>query len=162
MQILRVWCTVIWYTLLSVYHENCLLYASFMFFLLGSNSFFKGRGDIVHVKITYVLRSYGSNKYMLLQHKKLKVQKTWGTEDKLYQIGRNIPESQSERYRLAVKSSENCISIAEEALRVFPMLEKVLIHERLPRADSLADLSEYSNFARVSLLKSLGWKTESQ
>ena len=62
-------------------------------------------------------------------------------------------ESQSERYRLAVKSSENCISIAEEALRVFPMLEKVVIHERLPRADSLADLSEYSNFALSSLVE---------
>ena len=62
-------------------------------------------------------------------------------------------ESQSERYRLAVKSSENCILIAEEALRVFPMLEKVVIHERLPRADSLADLSEYSNFALSSLVE---------
>ena len=38
-------------------------------------------------------------------------------------------ESQSERYRLAVKSSENCITIAEEALRMFPLLEQVLIHE---------------------------------
>ena len=62
-------------------------------------------------------------------------------------------ESQSERYRLAVKSSENCITIAEEALRMFPLLEQVLIHERLPRADSLSDLSEYANFALSSLVK---------
>jgi hypothetical protein len=62
-------------------------------------------------------------------------------------------ESQSERYRLAVKSSENCITIAEEALRMFPMLEQVIIHERLPRADSLSDLSEYANFALSSLVK---------
>ena len=36
---------------------------------------------------------------------------------------------------------------------MFPLLEKVLIHERLPRADSLADLSEYSNFALKSLVE---------
>ena len=34
-------------------------------------------------------------------------------------------ETQAEKYRLAVKSSENCIAIAEQALRSFPKLEKV-------------------------------------
>ena len=53
----------------------------------------------------------------------------------------------SEKHRLAIKSSENCIKIAEKALREFPKLEKVVIPERLPRADHLLDLSEYSNFA---------------
>ena len=62
-----------------------------------------------------------------------------------------VIENKSERYRLAIKSSENCIAIAEEALRKFQKLEKVIIPERLPRADSLCDLSEYSNFALKSL-----------
>ena len=53
----------------------------------------------------------------------------------------------AEKHRLAIKSSKNCISIAEKALREFPKLEKVIITERLPRADHLSDLSEYSNFA---------------
>ena len=56
-------------------------------------------------------------------------------------------EIQAEQYKLAVQSSENCIAIAEKALKDFPKLEKVIIHERLPRSDHLADLSEYSNFA---------------
>ena len=60
-------------------------------------------------------------------------------------------ESQVEQYRLAVKSSENCIAIAKQALKDFPKLEKVIIHERLPRSDHLADLSEYANFALSSL-----------
>ena len=60
-------------------------------------------------------------------------------------------ESQAEQYRLAVKSSENCIAISEQALKDFPKLEKVIIHERFPRSDHLADLSEYSNFALSSL-----------
>jgi hypothetical protein len=60
-------------------------------------------------------------------------------------------EDISEMHRLAVKSSENCIKIAEKSLRKFPKLEKVVIPERLPRADHLADLSEYSNFALRSL-----------
>ena len=62
----------------------------------------------------------------------------------------------SEKHRLAVKSSENCIAIAEKALRQFTKLEKVIIPERLPRADHLSDLSEYSNFA----LRSLAEKSE--
>ena len=53
----------------------------------------------------------------------------------------------AEQYRMAVKSSENCISTAEKALTDFPLLEKVVILERLPRVDHLSDLSEYSNFA---------------
>ena len=57
----------------------------------------------------------------------------------------------SEKHRLAIKSSENCIKIAEKALREFPKLEKVVIPERLPRADHLSDQSEYSNFALRSL-----------
>ena len=57
----------------------------------------------------------------------------------------------SEQYRLAVKSSENCIKIAEKALREYPRLEKVVIPERLPRADHLSDLSEYANFALRTL-----------
>ena len=60
-------------------------------------------------------------------------------------------DSQKEKYRLAVQSSENCIKIAEEVLKSFSKLEKVVIHERLPRADYLSDLSEYSNFALRSL-----------
>ena len=36
-------------------------------------------------------------------------------------------------------------------LQKFPTLEKVVIPERLPRADYLSDLSEYSNFALRSL-----------
>ena len=65
----------------------------------------------------------------------------------------NIGEmnSQIEKYRLAVKSSENCINIAEEVLQRFTKLEKVIILERLPRADYLSDLSEYSNFVLRSL-----------
>ena len=65
----------------------------------------------------------------------------------------NIDEmdSQAEQYRLAVKSSENCINIAEEVLQKFAKLEKVIINERLPRADFLSDLSEYANFALRSL-----------
>ena len=62
----------------------------------------------------------------------------------------------SEKHRLAVKSSEICIAIAEKALRQFTKLEKVIIPERLPRADHLSDLSEYSNFA----LRSLAEKSE--
>ena len=65
----------------------------------------------------------------------------------------NIGEIQSteEQYKLAIKSSENCIRVAERALREFPLLEKVVITERLPRADTLSDLSEFSNFALRSL-----------
>ena len=62
----------------------------------------------------------------------------------------------SEKHTLAIKSSENCIAIAERALRDFPKLEKVIIPERLPRADHLADLSEFSNF----VLRSLAEKSE--
>ena len=65
-------------------------------------------------------------------------------------------ESDTEKYRMAVKSSENCINIAERMLKHFPKLEKVVITERLPRADYLSDLSEYSNFA----LKSLAEKSQ--
>ena len=57
---------------------------------------------------------------------------------------------------MAVKSSENCIKIAEKALEKFPMLEKVIIPERMPRADHLSELSEYANFA----LKSLAEKSD--
>jgi hypothetical protein len=55
-----------------------------------------------------------------------------------------------------VKSSENTIAVAEKALREFPNLEKVVIFERLPRADHLSDLSEYSNFT----LRSIAEKSE--
>ena len=60
-------------------------------------------------------------------------------------------QNKSELYQLAVKSSENCVVIAEKALQQFPNLEKVIITERLPRADHLSDLSEYSNFALKTL-----------
>ena len=60
-------------------------------------------------------------------------------------------QDHSERNNLAIKSSKNCIKIAEKALEQFPTLEKVIIPERLPRADHLADLSAYSNFALKSL-----------
>ena len=33
-------------------------------------------------------------------------------------------ESDTEKYRMAVKSSENCINIAERMLKQFPKLEK--------------------------------------
>ena len=59
--------------------------------------------------------------------------------------------NKSEQYQLAVKSSENCVQIAEKALQEFSNLEKVIITERLPRADHLSDLSEYSNFALKTL-----------
>ena len=60
-------------------------------------------------------------------------------------------QSQEEQYTLAVKSSENCNMIAERALKEFPMLEKVIIPDRLARADNLSELSEFSNFALRSL-----------
>ena len=60
-------------------------------------------------------------------------------------------ESKEEQLNLAIKSSENCIAIAERALKEFPLLEKVVIPERLPRADYLSDLSEFSNFVLRSL-----------
>ena len=80
----------------------------------------------------------------------------------------------SEQHRLANKSSENCIKIAEKALTDFPKLEKVVIFERLPRADDSSDLSEYANFALrvlaeksklknrifVSMMESLHFSTE--
>ena len=51
---------------------------------------------------------------MLLQHKKLKVQKTWGTEDKLYQIDTTIPTTlqyaqyaQYEQYALYAQYAEH-------------------------------------------------------
>ena len=59
--------------------------------LLKSKIYSKGRGDIVHAKMSYVYRSFGSNNSMLLQHKKLKIQKKWGTEDELYQIDTILP-----------------------------------------------------------------------
>ena len=52
-------------------------------------------------------------------------------------------QSQEEQYKLAIKSSENCIQIAERVLKEFSTLEKVVIPERLPRADHLSDLSEF-------------------
>ena len=54
-------------------------------------NFFIGRVDIVLEHMSNVLRSFGFNKYMLLDHKKLKLQKTYGTEDKLYQIDTTLP-----------------------------------------------------------------------
>ena len=60
-------------------------------------------------------------------------------------------QNKTEQSKLAVKSSENRIDIAEKALMEFPKLEKVIITERLPRADYLSDLSEYSNFALRTL-----------
>jgi hypothetical protein len=65
-------------------------------------------------------------------------------------------QDKTEKYKLAVKSSENCIKIAEKALEKFPMLEKVIIPERMPRADHLSELSEYANFA----LKTLAEKSD--
>ena len=67
----------------------------------------------------------------------------------------NIGEIQdiTEKHRLAVKSSQNCITLAEKTLMKFPTLETVLITERMPRADHLSDLSEYSNFALRTLVE---------
>ena len=67
----------------------------------------------------------------------------------------NIGETQSteEQYKLAIKSSENCIRVADITLKEFPMLEKVVITEHLPRADALSDLSEFSNFVLRSLVE---------
>ena len=64
-------------------------------------------------------------------------------------LGRGFPVL----HRLAIKSSENCITIAENALKNFPTLEKVIIPERLPRADHLSEISEYSNFALRTLVE---------
>ena len=52
---------------------------------------FKGRGDIVHAKMSNVLKSFGTNIYMLLQDKILKVQKTWYREEKMYSIETTLP-----------------------------------------------------------------------
>ena len=41
--------------------------------------------------MSYVLRSFGFNNSILLQHKKLKIQKTWGTEDKVYKTDTTRP-----------------------------------------------------------------------
>ena len=68
-------------------------------------------------------------------------------------------QSQEEQYKLAIRSSENCIMIAERALKEFPNLEKVVIPERLPRADNLSDLSEFSNFALRSLARKSNLKS---
>ena len=53
--------------------------------------FLKGSSDKVHGKMSNILRSFGYNNGMLLQHKKLKVQKAGGTEDKLYKIDITLP-----------------------------------------------------------------------
>ena len=42
------------------------------------------------VKMYNVLRSFSSNKSMLLQHKRVNIQNTWCTEDKLYQINTTL------------------------------------------------------------------------
>ena len=68
-------------------------------------------------------------------------------------------QDKSEKYKLAIKSSENCINIAEKALERFPTLEKVIIPERLPRADHLSELSEFSNFALKSLAENSNLST---
>ena len=82
--------TVIVYSLLSVHHENCLLYAAFFVFCW-SKIFFYGQGWHSAQKMSNVLRSFGSNNIKSLQHKKLRIQKTWGTEDKLYPIDTILP-----------------------------------------------------------------------
>ena len=43
---------------------------------VGLKYFLNGSGDKVHVKMSNIMRSFGSNNGMLLQHKKLKVLKT--------------------------------------------------------------------------------------
>jgi hypothetical protein len=49
-------------------------------------------------------------------------------------------------YTLAEESSYNTIAVIEKALKENPSLEQVTVLERLPRDDSLSDVSEYSNF----------------
>ena len=49
-------------------------------YLVWVNYFLKSRGDVVHEKTSNVLRSYGYNNSLLLQHKKLKIQKRYGIQ----------------------------------------------------------------------------------
>jgi hypothetical protein len=52
----------------------------------------------------------------------------------------------------AVESSINTVAAVEAALRDFPSLKSAIIVERLPRTDSMADISEFSNFALRGLV----------
>ena len=53
-----------------------------------------------------------------------------------------------EQYKLAEMSAINTVSVARQALEAFPNLDKFLLLEYPPRADSnqLANLTEYANF----------------
>ena len=66
--------------------------------------------------------------------------------------------SRKEQYEMAEKSALNTIAVAEKALSKFPRLEKFLLLEYLPRADShqLAELVDYTNF----ILREMAKKSE--
>ena len=53
-----------------------------------------------------------------------------------------------EQYEMAEKSANNTVAVVKEALEAFPNLDKFLLLEYPPRADSyqLANLTEYANF----------------
>ena len=53
-----------------------------------------------------------------------------------------------EQYKMAEKSAHNTVAVVRKALETFPSLDKFLLLEYPPRADSnqLADLTEYANF----------------
>ena len=62
-----------------------------------------------------------------------------------------------EQYRMAEKSALNTVAVVEEALQDFPGLERFLLLEYPPRADSqrLSNLSEFASFClRETALKS--------
>ena len=78
----------------SVNLEQCLVYFELFFFFFRmqyfwyffwSNIFVEGRWDI--------MRLLGFNNSMILQRRKLRIQKTWGIEDKMYQIDTTCPVS---------------------------------------------------------------------
>ena len=62
-----------------------------------------------------------------------------------------------EQYKMAEKSALNTVAVVEEALKDFPGLERFLLLEYPPRADSerLSSLSEFSSFClREAALRS--------
>ena len=73
-----------WTKLFCISYKFSFVYS--LFGILLGFYIFLGRGDIVQAKMSNVLKSFGTNIYMLLQNNTLKVQKTWYREEKLYQI----------------------------------------------------------------------------
>ena len=65
----------------------------------------------------YVLRYFGFNNSMLLQNKKLKIQKTWGSEDKVYQTDTIRPTVTAQHIFRMILWSEVQQSIEERGAR---------------------------------------------